>query len=187
MTLFVGCLFLIGAVYYFIWFQSDISEVKNEIGSTLIQAEYLVMKKYDLNQGKETSKISANNGYFKSPNQLTLDGKVILVESKDEGSSKKSNTDKLFVEFEQKAFQSVIRNAKVKKANAIGNVSIQFSNHLIHTETCQYSARKNTLQTTSKVIADGKNRQIEGDSGFIYDLKKEKMKMHGKVKGFFGG
>jgi len=186
-TFLVGSLFVIGTVYYFLWFQSDINEIKNEVGSTLIQADFLVMKKYDLDEAREINNISADNGFFKNPNKLTLTGNVSMVESKDKNSSKKSRANELFVEFEQKAFQQVIKNAKIKKADANGSVSIQFNDHLIKTETCYYTGKANTIQTQSKVIAEGVKRQITGNEGFIYDLKKETMKMNGKVEGFFGG
>ena len=186
-TFLIGCLFVVGTVYYFLWFQSDINEIKNEVGSILIQAEYLVIKKYDLEQAREETKITADNGYFNNPNQLTLKGKVILIENKDNESSKKSRSDELFVEFEHKAFQSVIKNAKIKQAEAKGRVSFEFNDHLMKTESCFYIAKENTIRTSSKVIADGLNRQIIGENGFIYHLQNGTMKINGKVRGHFGG
>jgi len=126
--------------------------------------------------------VSARNAHFLEPNKLEIFTDVSgfrRIEDRFEELSCQIVT----AHFMGNGLADVMAKNELVRAEFDSQVEIKLREQTVKTDYAEYLARTDILRSAMPVVILGRARRLQTDSGFVYDMAQESIRLHGQVNG----
>lgn len=124
-------------------------------------------------------------GHIIEPNIVQLFADIRGMRHRPDGSEEQITCDTASALFSANNLNEMFNRSQLIKAEVEDNVNAEMTGHTLRTEYAQYLASEETLSSNQPVEILGPKREFHGDTGFIYTINENLLKMNGMVNGSF--
>ncbi len=135
--------------------------------------------------GKQVSLVSGKQAQLFDPNVLEVEGDVYAERFRPDGRIETARSERATAFFSAEALSQVLGGAELDRVVFETNVQILVRDMLLETNSASYLAGNQTLESEEPVEMKSSRRHSYGDSGFLYEMNRQKLKMTGNISGTF--
>ena len=146
--------------------------------------EDFVAYRYEGNSLK--ARLNAHLAEFFEPNVVVLEGEVSGERRTESGEREEIGAESASAYFKPSSLTKMLdptQANELERAELTGCVEGKIKDHLITTDYAEYVNKDMLVHSSHPVRIEGPGRVFVGDSGFVYNLATQILKMAGKVKG----